>query len=207
MFTRYLYENTLTQGPTFYPNDNWLDSIDGVLNNHLFIGSEDDWNIFKGYLIAKGITVNPENWVIYPKLDSYVIRSFSTMKGKLFFYSRTEYAYEYMTRYNKEATNGFNEYCILNMVKKVCYVNTMEEGLRHSYNSSSIKILFVGTKEEEDLFKERLVALGYDPTKVKRIDDVHSMFNTYRGYSMRTYFFSSHKHVEKGVIPQHTCVV
>lgn len=208
MFTHYLYENTLTQGPAFYPNGNWLDDIEVFSSDKhyssLFIGSDDDWNIFKGYLTAKNIIIKPEKWIIFSELNSYVIKTFSTLQGKLFFYSRVEYADEYMAKYNKEAVNGFNEYCILNTVKKVQFVNTMEEGLRDSYFGSSIKILFVGTKEEEDLFKGALLALGYDSSKVKRFDDVHTMFSTYSKYSMKTYFFSTQKHIEECGMPHNT---
>ena len=70
----------------------------------------------------------------------------------------------------------------------------MEEGFQHSnYGPSTtiFPILFVGTKEEEDLFKGMLVVLGYDPTKVKRFDDVLSVLNTYSVYSVRTHWIYS----------------
>ena len=97
----------------------------------------------------------------------------------------------------------FNEYCTLNLVEKVHFVNALGEALQHSYYgyATSMKILFVGTKEEEDLFKGMLVALGYDPTKVECFDDVHTVFSTYGGYSMKTYFFSTQAHIEKSGMP------
>ena len=102
MFIEYLYEDTLTQGPTFYPLDHWLVDIEDTYINHLFIGSEDDWNTFTGFLTANNITIEPENWDIFPELDSDVIRYFSTLQGNLFFFSRTEYPDKHMSKYNKE---------------------------------------------------------------------------------------------------------
>lgn len=107
MFTQYRYENTLTQGPTFYPtfypNGNWLDGVE--FSNQLFIGSEDDWDIFKGYLTANNITIKPDNWRVFPDLDSYVIKTYSTVRRSLFFYSRVDYVIEYIAKRNKEVTD------------------------------------------------------------------------------------------------------
>lgn len=98
----------------------------------------------------------------------------------------------------------FNEYCALGVVVEVHFVNTLEKSIQHYYHDPNMEILFVGTKKEGDMFKGMLVVLGYNPTKVKRFDDVHSMFNSCIAYNMGTLFFSTQEHIEKSGIPYHT---
>ena len=98
----------------------------------------------------------------------------------------------------------FNEYCTLNLVEKVQFVNALEEALQHDRYDPNMFISFVGTKEEGNTFKGVLVSLGYSPIKVECFDDVHTMFNTYGRYSVRTHFFSTQEHIEKSGILYHT---
>lgn len=81
---------------------------------------------------------------------------------------------------------------------RIYFTAPVEEGIRVGYDFNN-GLFFLGSPEEEAIFKGTLVALGCEDIKVRRFNNVSDIltFQDTRGNSTYTvYFFSTHAHIK-----------